>query len=166
MLFSPYIHIQHKVFSPLPDYFQICCEDIKVDVALKTALIQPLCSFVVRTCMCTCVRGVGVRHVLSQSWFIAKKRKQLECKEKDLLMEGDIKCHGTQCRKSPIAGQSSEAERGHMRVVRSVVDRGEWWSHPTPSLGSPQRNKRSKTAEKILSSTRYLPVTWHHQSGV
>lgn len=112
-----------------------------MSVVLKTPLIQPLCSFVVCTCMCTCVRGVGVRHVLSQSWFIAKKRKQLECKEKDLLMEGDIKCHSTQCRKSPIAGQSSEAERGHMRVVRSVVDRGEWWSHPTPSLGSLQKQE-------------------------
>lgn len=45
------------------------------------------------------------------------------------------------CRRSPIAGQSSGAERGHMRVVRPVVDRGEWWSHPTPSPGSLQKQE-------------------------
>lgn len=136
------MEINTKILTTVPNNLQICCQDIKVDVVLKTPLIHPLCSFVMCTCMCTCVRGVGVRHVLSQSWFIAKKRKQqLECKEKDLLMEGDIECHTTQCKKSPLAGQSSEAERGHMRVVRSVVDRGEWWSHPTPSLGSQQKQE-------------------------
>lgn len=56
-------------------------------------------------------------------------------------MEGDIKCHTTQCRKSPNAGQSSGAEHGHMRVVRPVVDRGEWWSHPTPSPGILQKQE-------------------------
>lgn len=56
-------------------------------------------------------------------------------------MEGNIKCHTTQYRKSPIAGQSSGAERGHMRVVRPVVDRGDWWSHPTPSPGSVQKQE-------------------------
>lgn len=56
-------------------------------------------------------------------------------------MEGDIECHTTQWRKSPIAGQISGAERGHMRVVRPVVDRGEWWSHPTPSPGSLQKQE-------------------------
>lgn len=56
-------------------------------------------------------------------------------------MEGDIKCHTTQSRKSPMAGQSSGAERGHMRVVRPVLDRGEQWSHPTPSPGSLQKQE-------------------------
>lgn len=28
-----------------------------------------------------------------------------------------------------------------MRVVRPVVDRGEWWSHPTPSPGSLQKQE-------------------------
>lgn len=56
-------------------------------------------------------------------------------------MEGDIECHTTQCRKSPIAGQSSGAERGQMRVVRPVLDRGEWCSHPTPSPESLQKQE-------------------------
>lgn len=40
-----------------------------------------------------------------------------------------------------MAGQSSGAERGRMRVVRPVLDRGEWWGHPTPSPGSPQKQE-------------------------
>lgn len=35
---------------------------------------------------------------------------------------------------------------------------------PPLPLGA-YRNWRSKTTEKILSSTRYLAVTWHHRTG-
>lgn len=65
---------------------------------------------------------------------------------------------------NPTAGQSSGPQHCHMRVVRPVPDGGEWWSHPTPPLGV-SKNRRSTTVEKILSSTRYLAVTWHRQTG-
>lgn len=80
----------------------------------------------------------------------------LKCKGNGFPIEGDMKCHTTRCRKSPIPGQHSGAKRGQMRVVRPV---------PPIPLGA-YRNRRSKTAKKILSSTRYLPVTWHHSARV
>lgn len=95
--------------------------------------------FVLHTCMCIYVRRwVCVITMLVQH----QKKRHLECKGKGFIMEGDIKWHTTQCRYSPIAGQISGAEHGRMRVaIRPVVDRGEWWSHPTPSPGSLQKQE-------------------------
>lgn len=56
-------------------------------------------------------------------------------------MEGNIKCATTQHRKSPVAGQISAAEGGHAKVVGPVLDGGAWWSHPTPSPGSLQKQE-------------------------
>lgn len=44
----------------------------------------------------------------------------------------------------PIPGQSGGAWSGHMRVVQPVLDRSEWWSHPTPSPGSLQKQEIQK----------------------
>lgn len=65
-------------------------------------------------------------------------------------MKGDIRCRSTQCRKRPIAGQSSGAERGHMRVVRPVWDRGELWSLPTPSPGRLQKQEIQNSRKDSL----------------
>lgn len=89
-----------------------------------------ICTYV---CMCwrwTCTITMPVQ---------CQKTKHLKCKGKGFLMQGTSNV--IHCRKSCLAGQNSGVKRGHMRVVRPVLDRGECWSHPTPTPGILQKQE-------------------------
>lgn len=134
--------------------------------------IYPLCSYdplrCVHVLMCdmpACL-DCGIEQVQLQCWFGAKKKNYCRCKQNGYPKDGDIKCHTTLGRKSPIAEQSGAVERSMAKWEWSDQSWTEVSAEATPPLPSgAYRNRRSKKAEKILSSTRYLPVTWHHHAG-
>lgn len=80
-----------------------------------------------------------------------------------------------------LSSHESEHQISDCRAKKESHNMGEQrsgsWPHesgqtsPMSSVATPPlplggyRNRRSKTGEKSLSSTRYLAVTWHHSTG-
>lgn len=80
-------------------------------------------------------------------------------KVKKFLMVGDIKCQTVE--EPPNCAEQWSRSWTHKSGQTSPMSGG---GTPPLPMGA-YRNGRSRKAEKILSSPRYLAVTWHRSKG-